>query len=263
MTSTIFRVATINVHSFHDPSFSRKNATDLIDILSELDLDLIAAQEIQRIEDFSRFAQGLRLPHVAFGISGKSYLENGIASRYPIQSQSVLRTSRSCGAGTRSLLKCSLDGDHPFVQGRTFAVTHLDHINEQHRIDQMETFNPLKEKIDVLLGDMNSLTREDYSDDYFQREIVQKRELSKWEVPCFDLTQLLTKQWSFQDAFKQMNPHLKDTRVTTCRFGTRIDYIYFRPSENDRWTVTQSYIVDTKGATDHNAVVAVFEQKQN
>ena len=263
MSLSTFRVATVNVHSFHDPSFTKRNTEDLIDILNKLDLDLIAAQEIEEIEDFSRFAQGLRLPHVAFGVSGKDYFENGIASRYPIRSQSVRRTTRSSRAGTRSLLKCSLAGDHPFVQDRTFAVTHLDHINEENRIEQLETFNPIKEKIDVLLGDMNALTRDDYSDDYFRREIVDKRERFHWEVPCFDLTQLLTKKWSFHDAFKQMNPHLKDRHVSTCRFGTRIDYIYFRLSANDRWTLKESYIVDTNGATDHNAVVAVFEQRQS
>ncbi|CAF4272719.1 unnamed protein product, partial [Rotaria sordida] len=95
----------------------------------------------------------------------------------------------------------------------------------------------------------------------YQKNLVQVREKSNWETPCFDLSWLLTTRWAFQDAFKQINPQLKDESVATSRYGTRIDYIYWRPRDNDEWKLKDCFIVDTKKATDHNAVVAEFEQK--
>jgi hypothetical protein len=110
------------------------------------------------------------------------------------------------------------------------------------------------------MGDMNALTRDDYSDEYFNEIVLGKREKSKWEKPYFDLTKLITHEWNYQDAFKQINPKLKDEQVETCSYGTRIYYIYVNPRVNDQWTLTKCSIIDTKGATDHNAVFAEFKQ---
>jgi len=167
----------------------------------------------------------------------------------------------SCKGGTRSILQCSLDSDHPFIQNRLFAVTHLDHINEDDRLKQMKEFNPYKKNIDILMGDMNSLTRDDYSDNYYRHTVFGKREKSGWEKPRFDLTKLITDEWDYQDAFKLINPQVKDEQIATCDYGTRIDYIYVHPRLNDQWTLTKCQIIDTKGATDHNAVLAEFTQK--
>ena len=111
------------------------------------------------------------------------------------------------------------------------------------------------------MGDMNSLTRDDYSEEYLTKNIVEVREKNYWEKPCFDLTQLITKQWSYEDAFKKLNPQLKDRQVVTCRFDTRIDYIYLRPRIDDSWILKECSIIDTNNATDHNGVLAVFEKK--
>ena len=186
---------------------------------------------------------------------------NGIASRYPILSHSNQQNSFSGEGGRRCLLHCTLDGDHPFIKDRIFAVTHLDHLDENDRLKQIKEFNPLENNINILMGDMNSLTRDDYSDNYYQKHIVELRDKTKWEKPCFDLTQLITNQWSFQDAFKQINPQLKDKQVATCRFGTRIDYIYFRSQDNDQWILKVCFNVDMQNATDHKAVIAIFQQK--
>ncbi len=110
---------------------------------------------------------------------------------------------------------------------------------------------------------MNALTREDYSDHYYRHMVVEKRDKSGWEKPRFDLTKLIRDEWNYQDAFKLTNPEKKDFQVVTCDYGTRIDYIYFHPRINDQWTLTKCQIIDTKGATDHNAVFAEFTEKSN
>jgi endonuclease/exonuclease/phosphatase family metal-dependent hydrolase len=256
---TTFRIATINVHSFNNPSTHKTSIEQLVSILKPYDLDLIAVQEISSSTRWPTFCEQLCLPHHIFG-AASDYFGNGIASRYPIKSYSN-KTSGSSSGERRSLLNCCLDGDHSFIQDRIFAVTHLDHMNEHDRLNQIREFNSFENNIDILMGDMNALTRSDYSDDYYRKNLVELRKKSYWEKPCFDLTELITNQWNFQDAFKQINPNAKDEQVVTCRFKTRIDYIYLRPRPDDLWILKECSIINTENATDHNAVFAVFEQK--
>ncbi|CAF1263631.1 unnamed protein product [Rotaria sordida] len=230
---TRFRVAKINVHSFNNPSDYESNIEELISILKPLNLDLIAVQEIQKNSHWSNFCKHLSLPFAHIGSGDGNYYGIGIASRYPIISPYDQQTSFASLGGKRFFFKCCLGGDHPFVKDRIFAVTHLDHLNENDRLIQINHFSPVGRNVNILMGDMNALTRDDYSDDYYQKNLVQVREKSNWERPCFDLTRLITTTWAFQDAFKQINPQLKDESVTTSRYGTRIDYIYWRPRNND------------------------------
>ncbi|CAF4335508.1 unnamed protein product, partial [Rotaria sordida] len=108
----------------------------------------------------------------------------------------------------------------------TLAVTHFDYLDEDDRLKQIKEFNSYEHNIDILMGDMNALIREDYSDNYYQK-------------PRFDLTQLKTYEWNYQDAFKKINPTLKNEQVATCPYGTRIDYIYIYPRINDHWNLNK------------------------
>ncbi|CAF4838429.1 unnamed protein product [Rotaria socialis] len=98
---------------------------------------------------------------------------------------------------------------------------------------ESDSFGNVQNNIDILMGDMNSLTRDDYSNDYYQINILELREKSEWPKPYFDLTNLVLDQWSYIDAFRQINPDLNDEKVATCQFTIRIDYIYVRPRVND------------------------------
>jgi endonuclease/exonuclease/phosphatase family metal-dependent hydrolase len=259
--TTTFRLATINVHAFESGSKRRNNVNDLVAILNPLNLDLLAVEEVHNGESWPKFCQLLSLLYFIFDSSYGEFHGNGIASRYPIRSSTSQQSSFTCLGGERSLLQFSLDGDHPFIQDRIFAVTHLDYLDEDDRLKQIKEFKPHQQNIDILMGDMNALTREDYSDDYYQNIVAGKREESGWEKPRFDLTKLITDEWGYQDALKLINPQLKDEQVVTCDYGTRIDYIYIHPRVNDQWTLTKCQIIDTKGATDHNAVLAEFVKK--
>ncbi|CAF3626374.1 unnamed protein product [Rotaria sp. Silwood1] len=242
-----FRLATINVHYFADPSTHENSIKRLVTILKPYNFDLIAVQEANNDEDWFKFSTLLGLNHFIYGSCEEDVFGNGIASRYPIKSYSNQQTN----------------SDHPFVKDRIFAVTHLDHLNENDRLKQIKDFDPLKKNINILMSDMNSLTRDDYSNHYYEKNVFGLRKASKWEKPFFDVTQLITNQWSYTDALKQINPNLKDKQVATCRYGTRIDYIYVHPRINDSWILKDCSIINTQNATDHNAVFAIFEQKPN
>ncbi|CAF1670266.1 unnamed protein product [Adineta ricciae] len=255
---TTFRIATVNIHQFRPPNDYKKNITSLVSVLKPLQLDLLAVEEINNDDYWRRLCESLDLNNFITGKCDEWFLSNGIASRYPILSYSnhVYKASGEA----RAFLQCQLAGNHSFVQNRSFAVTHLDHMNEDTRLAQINYFQP---NIDILMGDMNALTKDDYSEEYYQKEVVLVREKSQWEKPRFDLTDLITRQWGYQDAFRLANSELKDESVATCAYGTRIDYIYLRPRENDPWKLTKCSIVDSEKATDHNIVFAEFTREQS
>jgi endonuclease/exonuclease/phosphatase family metal-dependent hydrolase len=150
-----FRLATLNVHSFlNSYSFIDGNESSLLaSILQPFNLDLIAVQEIQNNDEWKKFCLDLSFPYSTYGECNGDSFGNGIASRYPIVSpvnqQSLIKSER------RSLLQCRLDGDHPFIQNRVFAVTHLDHLNEDDRLKQIKGFDSFHDTVDILMGDMN------------------------------------------------------------------------------------------------------------
>ena len=256
-----FRLLTLNAHSFAHPSILENTSSKLASILCQYDLDLIAVQEIQNDNEWKQFRKDLSLPHSIYGQCWGDLFGNGIASRHPISFYANELSNEKIRAGRRSMLQCRLEGNHPFVQNRTFAVTHLDHIDEDIRLKQIKQFDPIRHQIDILLGDMNAFTRDDYSDQYYHDEIVAKREESQWEQPRFDVTKLITEEWGYEDVYRLYNPENKDQQVATCRFQTRIDYIYVHPRVNDEWIVKQCHIIDTQGFTDHQAVFTEFELK--
>jgi len=257
-----FRLATVNAHSFRNPSTGKNTCEELASILKPFKLDLIAVQEIIENNSWKRFCELVDLPYYQVGLPAGSYLGNGFACRYPIREYSNQRTTDKCKNETRGFLQCVFDAtEDSFLHNRTFAVTHLDHLDEKNRLRQIKEFDPLEKKIDVLLGDMNSLSENDYSDEYFEENIRQLRQKSNWEPPFFDLTNFITKQLNYRDAFRLKNPDLKDEKVVTCRFHTRIDYIYLKPNENDSWSLEDCFIINTSNVTDHNAVFASFQKK--
>jgi exonuclease III len=258
---TSFRIGTVNVHSFRSPFTRKSNAKVLASILGPYNLDLLAVEEVRDNDDWTLLHERLSLNYASIGLSGGVSFGNGIASRYPIIEYSNKVAEYQCTGGQRAMLQCRFGGDHPFLQNRRFAVTHLDHFDEDDRVIQMNEFAPHSNNTNILLCDMNALTQNDYSDKYLHEIVAAKRELSGWEQPRFELTKLLTATWGFQDAFRQMNPESKDTHVATCPYGTRIDYIFHRPLPHDQWILTECFIVNTHRSTDHNAIVATFESK--
>jgi len=251
-----FRFVTVNVFSFRHPEKYESNLTDLVSIFSELNLDLIAVQEIQDDDKWKKFRSRLGFDYSACGMAHRKYFGNGFACRHPIIC-SENQVTDSYPGGKRAFLQCSLQG---FEQIQ-FAVTHLDHLNEDCRLSQIAEFQPNEKQIDILMGDFNALTRNDYSDRYYQNIVEGKRRQSGWELPRFDLTNLLTNEWKYEDVFRIANPELKDEDVSTCAYGTRIDYVFLHPRLTDRFFVNKCEIIDTKGVTDHNAVFVELKSK--
>ena len=90
---TTFRLATINVHQFGNPSTYNDNVEQLIQTLKPYNLDLIAVQEISKDKNWPKFCNLLNLEHFVY-TSGDSYVfGNGFASHYAIKSYEEQTTS--------------------------------------------------------------------------------------------------------------------------------------------------------------------------
>lgn len=258
---TDFRIGAVNVHCFQNPKTNKNNAKELASILGSYNLDVLAVEEANNSSNWRQLCDELELTYSTFGASHGNSYGNAIASRHPISQSSNKKSRTNADGGDRAMLQCQFGGNHSFVQNRKFAVTHLDHLNEDDRLIQIQEFSPYSHNINVLVGDMNALTRGDYSDKYFNEIVVGKREKSGWEKPRFELTHLLTNIWGFQDALRHANPNVNDEQIATCPYGTRIDYILLHPLSDDDWLLKECFIVDTRQVTDHHAVLATFEHK--
>ena len=63
-----------------------------------------------------------------------------------------------------------------------------------------------------------------------------------------------------QDCWESAETHAKIGPIKTCRFDTRIDYVFANESWLEKWKLQKIETVEDN-ASDHNMVVASFEEK--
>ena len=137
-------------------------------------------------------------------------------------------------------------GSPPF----TVVVTHLDHKSENARLAEVEKLLVFLPATTILLGDFNSLKRDDYTDEEWDA-IEQSRKDTQWESCRTDVVGKILGDnvLGFQDVlgdFGKVRP--------TCRFDTRIDYIFV--PRCDLFYVKDASVVESGDASDHKPVAA-------
>jgi len=114
------------------------------------------------------------------------------------------------------------------------------------------------------LGDFNALSEMDYSSSYLQK-ITEVRRNENWELPKFLVTNRLRERYI--DCFQKLNQNTQipkiDQQISTCRFNTRIDYIWISANlaKCIDWEKSSCKILDHK-LSDHNAIFATLYFKQ-
>ena len=109
--------------------------------------------------------------------------------------------------------------------------------------------NQLEEQV-ILMGDFNSLTKNDYTDKEW-RYIYKIRKYHKWELPVSILTDMILQD--FYDTRKLVKSPIG--KLETCRFNTRIDYIYVNKYLKDNILKHEHYETMPE-ITDHNMVIS-------
>lgn len=227
------RIATFNVHMWSDRD-GRSAIPATIDLLRSLRADAIVLQEVpERFGTLARVAAALGM-HVAFAPA--SFLGNALLSSAPPLSFEIVALSSGL-AERRAAFVSRL----PWEGGSlTIAGTHLDHLLEHHRLEQLESLlHGLDELPDaglvLLAGDLNAVRLADYDAAALKR-IRTQREQNGLEPPMGDVTARL-EAGGWIDLWREaraLGPEGQQVasggcarygNLGTCWFGTRVDYL--------------------------------------
>ena len=225
-------IATLNIHNFCD-SEQLDSTYKLIHFFFYCQFDIIALQEV---DDINKLKPIVGDYHYVYN------RHNVILSKYPMEDLIQQKTKERYVS-----VVISLPNDNKVC----VTNVHLNYKNEQIRTQEMETIqkmiDPFVEQYpSILLGDFNALTKRDYANKAWH-EIYKTRKFGKWELPTHKLTDKIKKQWD--DSKKYTG---SPTILETCRYNTRIDYIYV----TDKIHVFKYEVLQTiPHISDHNAVI--------
>jgi len=235
-------IASLNVHEWSNSS-GDCTIDEIIELIINSNIDIIGIQETNKQS----------LMKVAKKLHNFNYIYNrktAIFSKYPIDRNMSQKTT----------LERYISGIVTLQDNTTIHIicVHLDYKNEPTRIKQMETImknRDIDNKSLILLGDFNALTKNDYSKNEWCR-IASIRKSNKWEQPLDELTNKITSQnyWKLFDS-RYIANNISGP-LHTCRFDTRIDYIYLNKKLINKWNINKmKHIIAMPFATDHNLVL--------
>ena len=238
----MYKIGTLNVHQWSDSNY-QYNSDKILQLLKNNDIDIIGLQETDEkpLEKFSK----------QLGQYNYIYNRNtAILSKYNIKN--LTKDTKERYTIGRILL--------PNQQNIVILCLHLDYKYEPTRITQMEhiisklelTKHPI-----VILGDFNALTKNDYSKKKWENIYTIRKE-NKWELPLTILTDRITSNqedgWDLIDS-RKIAKEISGP-LTTCRFDTRIDYIYINKNLKKNWNIYKYECINAiPNITDHNLVI--------
>ena len=279
------RIATLNVHGWHnEEGGSWQSLLKLLCTREGGPPDVLALQE----------ATKHRVPDLAHALGDYHWIawrNCAILSKLPIGASmpgifSGRGLGASVGSGGKHLSTSNKQGKHTCQMRHCAGVVtcadgtlieivclHLDHVREPTRLGQLRA---LVEELNdrphmpalaqrVLLGDFNALTRSDYSPSEWT-QIANIRANNAWEAPVSEITDVMVRRptkkaplgLQMHDAWASVHPSKRIGPRSTCRFDTRIDYIFTTPRLAQA-LVGVECAVAIPHASDHNLVIAAFD----
>lgn len=249
-TKKMFSLATYNVHGWTDAEDS-DNFERVVALVKKHNPDFLCLQETYTSMD-KLFSQTTDYKHCLS--SGNC----AIFSKRPITYFNGSDKGKTYSRVRYVTAEIGLDNCSKFY----LTCLHLYHRTEPVRLDEIRSLHTelselfSNQKGQIWTGDFNALTREDYSDQYWH-DIDQVRRRNEWEPPLVELTGQV-KEYGFTDAWTTVG---QPKPVKTCRFDTRIDYVYLNDEMLNQWKISDVKHIDDK-ASDHNMVLAKFSLKK-
>ena len=242
----IITVGTLNVHDWSNRN-NEPTEDEIVKLLSSYDLDIIGIQETNE-KPLEKICK--KLGNYNFLYSRKT----AILSKYSIKKKSPDKTKEKFISAD---IKISNE-----INPINVTCIHLNYMYEPKRLNEFD--NIIKNSSNsygIWIGDFNALTKNDYSKKEMLK-ITNERKNSKWEEPLFNLTNKITSQDT--NGYKLYDARLNSKTVSgplhTCRFNTRIDYIYVNDKLKNLFNIKEALHVNAMPfATDHNLVIAKLE----
>ncbi|CAI9107937.1 OLC1v1007422C1 [Oldenlandia corymbosa var. corymbosa] len=248
-----------NVHGVVEGQSCYRSTKTVLEVLMELNADVLALQDVKAEEEkgmkpLSDLAEALGMNYV-FAESWAPEYGNAILSRWPIKkwkSQKIFDDT-----DFRNVLKATIDV--PEVGEFEFYCTHLDHLDENWRMKQINAIIQSTDTPHILAGGINSLEETDYSSERWTDIVKYYEEIGK-PIPKAEVMKYLkSKQYTdakdFAGECESVVMIAKGQSVQgTCKYGTRVDYILSSPNSPYKFVPGSYSVFSSKGTSDHHIV---------
>ncbi|KAL5712721.1 hypothetical protein ACHQM5_014865 [Ranunculus cassubicifolius] len=236
----------------------RSNRT-VLEVLKEVDADILALQDVKAEEEkemkpLSELAKALGMKYV-FADSWAPEYGNAILSKWPIKKWQVQKIFDD--TDFRNVLKATVEVPH--VGEVNFHCTHLDHLDENWRMKQINAIINSSDGPHILVGGLNSLEESDYSAERWTDIVKYYEEIGK-PTPKVEVMKFLKgKQYTdakdFAGECESVVMIAKGQNVQgTCKYGTRVDYILGSPNAPYKFVPSSYSVLSSKGTSDHHIV---------
>ncbi|KAB5527499.1 hypothetical protein DKX38_021346 [Salix brachista] len=231
----------------------------VLQVLKELDADILALQDVKAEEEkamkpLSDLAAALGMNYV-FAESWAPEYGNAILSKWPIKRWKVQKIFDD--TDFRNVLKATIDV--PQAGEVNFHCTHLDHLDENWRMKQIDAIIQSSDAPHILAGGLNSLDETDYSEERWTDIVKYYEEMGKptpkVEVMKFMKNKHYTDAKDFTGECESVVMIAKGQNVQgTCKYGTRVDYVLASPDSPYKFVPGSYSVFSSKGTSDHHIV---------
>ncbi|XP_050364886.1 uncharacterized protein LOC126783455 [Argentina anserina] len=231
----------------------------VLEVLRELDADILALQDVKAEEEkemkpLSDLAAALGMNYV-FAESWAPEYGNAILSKWPIKRSKVQKIFDD--SDFRNVLKATIDV--PQAGEVNFHCTHLDHLDENWRMRQMNAIIQSSNEPHILAGGLNSLEESDYSRERWTDIVKYYEEMGKPTPKVEVMRYLKSKQYTdakdFEGEYESVVMIAKGQSVQgTCKYGTRVDYILASSTSPYKFVPGSYSVFSSKGTSDHHIV---------
>ncbi|KAL2535605.1 DNAse I-like superfamily protein [Forsythia ovata] len=238
---------------------SFRSTRTVLDVLRELNADILALQDVKAEEEkemkpLSDLAKALGMNYV-FAESWAPEYGNAILSKWPIKKWKAQKIFDE--TDFRNVLKATIDV--PQVGEIDFFCTHLDHLDENWRMKQINAIIQSTNIPHILAGGLNSLDETDYSRERWTDIVKYYEEMGKptpkVEVMKYLKSEKYTDAKDFAGECESVVMIAKGQNVQgTCKYGTRVDYILSSPNAAYKFVPGSYSVFSSKGTSDHHIV---------
>lgn len=231
----------------------------VLEVLRELDADILALQDVKAEEEMemkplSDLAAALGMNYV-FAESWAPEYGNAILSKWPIKRSKVEKIFDD--TDFRNVLKATIDV--PEAGEVNFHCTHLDHLDENWRMRQINAIIQSSNEPHILAGGLNSLEESDYSQERWTDIVKYYEEMGKPTPKVEVMRYLKSKQYTdakdFEGEYESVVMIAKGQSVQgTCKYGTRVDYILASSNSPYKFVPGSYSVFSSKGTSDHHIV---------
>ncbi|KAL2323590.1 hypothetical protein Fmac_027969 [Flemingia macrophylla] len=237
---------------------SNSNRT-VVEVLKEVDADVLGLQDVKAEEEngmkpLSDLAAALGM-HYVFAESWAPQYGNAVLSKWPIKRWKTHKIFHH--TDFRNVLKATIDV--PQAGELNFYCTHLDHLDENWRMKQINAIIESSEEPHILAGGLNSLDESDYSQERWTDIVKYYEEMGK-PTPKVEVMKYL-KSKDYTDAKHYAGECESVVMIAkgqsvqgTCKYGTRVDYILSSSNSPYKFVPGSYLVLSSKGTSDHHIV---------